>query len=103
MSGGHKAAWHTCETPAGELPDDLRVQPVFRPGNVPARGGGAGPRGGEGVEAHGVALVLAVGEEEACRQAQGERCRGAAEGAAAEGCCCHCCLIAVVTILFTLF
>lgn len=55
----------TCETPAGELPDHLRVQPVLRLGDGPARGGGAGPRGGQGVEEYGVSLVLAVGEEEA--------------------------------------
>lgn len=87
LSASH--AIHTCETPAGELLDQLRVQPVLRLGHGPARGGGAGARGGQGVEAYGVALVLAVGEEEACRQAEGERCGGAAEGAAAEGCRCH--------------
>lgn len=55
----------TCETPTGELPDHLRVQPVLGLGDGPARGGGAGPRGGQGVEAYRVALALAVGEEEA--------------------------------------
>lgn len=66
VTWGECTARHTCETPTRELPDHLRVQPVVRLGSDPAGRGRAGPRGRKGVEAHGVALVLAVGEEEAC-------------------------------------
>ena len=57
----------TCETPAGQLLDHLRVQPVLGLGDGAARGGRCGSRGGgQGVEAYGLALMLAVGEDEAC-------------------------------------